>query len=163
MFSVDWCADLWITRRKRIAHDRHSKNRTLVAQLHSYTIYTKSACRADLSASWLPSCRSWSLSFCASITSTFRGVWPTKMGLDSLTQKSHTLIVICEDQVIGWYELIEERGARRAIRLCFSSLFCRYCERRDLSIQKAKHPRFKQACENWKKSEDGSAFGSSIQ
>ena len=58
------------------------------------------------------------------------------MDLDSLTQKSHTLIVIDEDPVIGWYELIEERGARRAIRLCFSSLFCRYCERRDLSIQK---------------------------
>ena len=41
------------------------------------------------------------------------------MDLDSLTQKSHTLIVIDEDQVIGWYELINERGARRAIRLCF--------------------------------------------
>ena len=38
-------------------------------------------------------------------------------------QKSHTLIVIGEDQVIGWYELIDERGARRAIRLCFFRSF----------------------------------------
>lgn len=45
------------------------------------------------------------------------------MDLDSLTQKSHTLIVIDEDPVIGWYELIEERGARRAIRLCFFRSF----------------------------------------
>ena len=45
------------------------------------------------------------------------------MDLDSLTQKSHTLIVIDEDPVIGWYELIEERGARRAIRLYFFALY----------------------------------------
>jgi hypothetical protein len=38
-------------------------------------------------------------------------------------QKSHTLIVIDEDQVIGWYQLIDERGARRAIRLCFFRSF----------------------------------------
>ena len=70
------------------------------------------------------------------------------MDLDSLTQKSHTLIVIGEDQVIGWYELIEERGARRAIRLCFLRSF--------VGIANDEIYPFK-------KSEDGSAFGSSIQ
>ena len=63
-------------------------------------------------------------------------------------QKSHTLIVIGEDQVIGWYELIEERGARRAIRLCFFRSFVGIANDEIYPFKKAKHPRFKQACEN---------------
>ena len=110
VFSGLMCRSVDNQSRKRIAHDRHSKNRTLVAQLPSYTIHTKSARRADLSASWCPSCRSCSLSWSARITSTFRGVWPTKMGLDSLTQKSHTLIVFDEKAVISWVEIVLREG-----------------------------------------------------
>ena len=66
----------------------------------------------------------------------------------SLTQKSHTLIVICEDQVIGWYELIEERGAVGRSVFVFLRSF--------VGIANDEIYPFK-------KSEDGSAFGSSIQ
>lgn len=57
------------------------------------------------------------------------------MDLDSLTQKSHTLIVFDEKAVINWVEIVLREGPEgRSVFV--SSLFCRYCERRDLSIQK---------------------------
>jgi len=62
------------------------------------------------------------------------------MDLDSLTQKSHTLIVFDEKAVVSWAEFVLKEGPVGRSVFVFSSLFCRYCERRDLSIQKPSIP-----------------------
>ncbi len=57
------------------------------------------------------------------------------MDLDSLTQKSHTLIVIDGNQVVSCDDIGgNEVPVGRSVFIF--SLFFRYCERRDLSIQK---------------------------
>ena len=70
------------------------------------------------------------------------------MDLDSLTQKSHTLIVIDEDQVVSCDEVVEkEVPVGRSVFVFLRSF---------VGIASDEIYPFK-------KSEDGSAFGSSIQ
>jgi hypothetical protein len=70
------------------------------------------------------------------------------MDLDSLTQKSHTLIVIDEDQVVSCDEVVEkEVPVGRSVFVFLRSF---------VGIANDEIYPFK-------KSEDGSAFGSSIQ
>ncbi len=69
------------------------------------------------------------------------------MDLDSLTQKSHTLIVIDEDQVVSCDEVVEKEVPVGRSVFVFRSF---------VGIANDEIYPFK-------KSEDGSAFGSSIQ